>query len=86
MSRNLIQSLLLWTTTKATALLYSLIESAKANQIEPYAYLYQLFRELPYAQSTPDYQNLLPHRIQVRPLPYDLPNSKNIVKGTQAKA
>ena len=32
---------------KASANLYSLIETAKANVLEPYAYLWQVFTELP---------------------------------------
>jgi hypothetical protein len=36
---------------KASANLYSLIETAKANRLEPYAYLRYLFTELPTAQT-----------------------------------
>jgi hypothetical protein len=32
---------------KSSAAIYSLIETAKANELEPYAYLRQLFTELP---------------------------------------
>jgi len=44
----------------ASANLYSLIETAKANQIEPYAYLKQVFTELPNAQTIDDVDQLLP--------------------------
>ena len=45
---------------KASANLYSLIETAKANGLEPYAYLKQLFSELPNAESFDDVDQLLP--------------------------
>jgi len=45
---------------KASANLYSLIETTKANGIEPYTYLRYLFAELPKAQTVEDYEALLP--------------------------
>jgi transposase len=51
---------------KASMNLYSLIETAKANNVEPYAYLVALFKALPHAQTADDYEALLPWRI---PLP-----------------
>jgi len=45
---------------EASANLYSLIETAKANGLEPYAYLRFLFERLPYARTTQDYERLLP--------------------------
>lgn len=45
---------------KASANLYSLIETAKANGLEPYAYLRQVFTELPKATSLEDIEALLP--------------------------
>lgn len=47
----------------ATANLYSLIETAKANGIEPYRYLRHVFTELLKATSLEDIEALLPHRI-----------------------
>lgn len=47
----------------ASANLYSLIETAKANGIEPYRYLCALFTALPKASSLEDYEQLLPWRI-----------------------
>ncbi|BCL61591.1 IS66 family transposase [Desulfomarina profundi] len=44
----------------ASAGLYSLIETAKANGLEPYAYLRFLLEKLPFAKTTADYKNLLP--------------------------
>jgi len=40
--------------------LYSLIETAKANKLEPYAYLRHIFTKLPMATSLEDYEALLP--------------------------
>jgi transposase len=45
---------------KASANLYSLIETAKANGLEPYAYLRYLFTELPKAQTVDAIEALLP--------------------------
>lgn len=45
---------------KASAAWYSLVESAKANGLEPYAYLCQLFARLPHARTVEDFEALLP--------------------------
>jgi len=45
---------------KASANLYSLIETAKANSIEPYIYLKRIFDSIPNAQSFDDIDQLLP--------------------------
>lgn len=47
----------------ASARLYSIIETAKANALEPYQYLRHLFTELPKASGEADVQKLLPWRI-----------------------
>ena len=44
----------------ASAIHYSLIETAKANHIEPYAYLVHVLTKLPYAESVEDLEELLP--------------------------
>ena len=44
----------------ASAIFFSLIETAKANGLEPYAYLRYLFAKLPFAKTVEDYQALLP--------------------------
>lgn len=44
----------------ASATLYSLIETAKANGLEPYSFLRHIFNALPPAKSAEDYQALLP--------------------------
>ncbi len=48
---------------EASANLYSLIEAAKANGLEPYAYLRHIFTELPKATALEAIEELLPHRI-----------------------
>lgn len=50
----------------ASANLYSLVESAKANGIDPYAYLRYLFTELPKAKAKfeQDYTKYLPWRVK----------------------
>ena len=45
---------------EASALLYSLIETARENNLEPYAYLRFIFEKLPLATSLEDYEALLP--------------------------
>ncbi len=45
---------------EASALLYSLIETAKASKLEPYAYLRYIFKKLPVAVTLEDYEALLP--------------------------
>jgi len=45
---------------RSLANLYSLIEAAKANGLEPYAYLRRVFTELPAATTVADIEALLP--------------------------
>jgi transposase len=51
---------------EASANLYSLIETAKANEIEPWAYLHHVFSELPKAETIEDVDALLPQRMKGR--------------------
>jgi transposase len=44
----------------ASATLYSLVETAKANNLDPYRYLRFIFEKLPFAEVQEDYQKLLP--------------------------
>ena len=48
---------------KSSANLYSLIETAKANGLEPFAYLHHLFTALPTAKTVDDYEKLLPWNV-----------------------
>jgi transposase len=54
---------------KASALLYSLIESAKANGLDPYGYLRYIFAELPRATTVEAIEALLPNRVEPLQLP-----------------
>lgn len=51
---------------KASANLYSLIETAKANGLNVYDYLQLIFKELPNAQSVEEIEALLPWNVQLR--------------------
>lgn len=44
----------------ASAVMYSLVNTAKANGINPYQYLYHLFEKMPYATTVDDVRELLP--------------------------
>ncbi len=48
---------------RASAAIYSLIETAKANDLEPYWYLKHLFERLPEAMTEADFKALLPNQI-----------------------
>jgi len=48
----------------ASAKLYSLVETAKANGHEPYAYIKQVLAELPAAKTLEDVEALLPFNLQ----------------------
>jgi len=47
----------------ASANLYSLVETCKANRIDPYTYLVDLFRKLPSARTADDFEALLPWQL-----------------------
>ena len=49
---------------KASANLYSLVETAKANGHEPYAYIKQVLTELPAAKTIEDIERLLPFNLK----------------------
>ena len=48
---------------EASATFFTLIETAKANGLEPYAYLHHIFIKLPVATADADYEALLPWNI-----------------------
>ena len=56
----------------ASAMIYSVIETAKANGLEPYAYLRRVFSALPAATSVADIEALLPWNIDREELLSDL--------------
>lgn len=45
---------------KASAMLYSIIETAKSNELNPHAYLQLLFTKMPLVKSIEEYEQLLP--------------------------
>ncbi len=47
----------------ASATIYSLVETAKANGLEPYRYLRYMFERLPVAKTETDYKALLPQYV-----------------------
>lgn len=51
---------------EASAILYSLIETAKLYKLNPYEYLYYIFEKLPYAKTIKDYINLMPYNLTSR--------------------
>ena len=62
---------------EASAAIYSLIETAKANGLDTYKYLRYLFENLPRARSEQDYRKLLPQ--QLTPEKLILPQSFSAV-------
>jgi len=54
----------------ASGIFYSLIETAKANEIEPYSYLRTIFKELPYADTIEKIEALLPWRVKDKVTPF----------------
>lgn len=49
----------------ASANLYSLVETAKANGVEPFAYLSWLFERLPHLKNVEDFEAVLPWHAQI---------------------
>ena len=58
----------------ASARLYSLVETAKANGLEPWAYLTEVFEKLPTAATDDDIEALLPWRVQLEGAPHRVAN------------
>ena len=54
------------TGANASAVLYSLIETAKLHKLEPYDYLNTIFKALPYAECVEDVEALLPWHYKTR--------------------
>lgn len=49
---------------EASSVIYSLIESSKLNQLDPYLYLQYLFQKIPHCQKLEDFEKLLPYKIK----------------------
>lgn len=52
----------------ASAVIYSLVQTAKANQVEPYLWLRYILRELPKANSVEQIEALLPWNLDIQTL------------------
>ena len=52
----------------ASANWYSLVETAKANGLEPFAYLCEMLRKLPYTETVEELEALLPWNINITSL------------------
>ena len=50
---------------KAACIFYTLIQTAKLNNIEPQAYLTAIFEKLPYCKTEADFEQLLPWNINL---------------------
>lgn len=51
---------------KASAMIYSIVQTARGNGLEPYAYMRHLLTELPKAQTAEQIETLLPHTIDYK--------------------
>jgi transposase len=48
---------------EASSILYSLVESAKLNNLDPYKYLNLIFKQLPFCENIQDFEKLLPYNV-----------------------
>ena len=60
----------------ASAAMFSLVETAKANNLDPFHFMYRLFEELPEADTEEALEKLLPWNMNGIP-PYKLKTGKN---------
>jgi len=49
---------------RASAILYSLVITAKANGLDPFKYMSYVLKEIPKINAVEDYERLLPHRVK----------------------
>jgi transposase len=64
---------------RASALLYSLVETAKLNGLEPYRYIHFLLEKIVVAKERDDFLDLLPNRVrkeEIDSFPFFLPDSR----------
>ena len=64
------------TGAHTSALFYSLIETAKANNVNPYNYMWYILTKAPFCKSVEDWDNLLPWNVNVEEL-QNMHNIKN---------
>lgn len=50
----------------ASGMIYSILQTARGNGLDPYAYMRHLLTELPLCQTTDQIENLLPHKIDFK--------------------
>lgn len=51
---------------EASAMIYSILQTARGNGLDPYAYLRHLLTELPKSQTADQIEKLLPHKIDLK--------------------
>ena len=51
---------------RASAMIYSILQTARGNGLEPYAYMRHLLTELPKSQTADQIEKLLPHKIDFK--------------------
>lgn len=51
---------------KASAMIYSILQTARGNGLEPYTYMRHLLTELPQCQTIEQFEKLLPHKINFK--------------------
>ena len=56
----------------SSAIIYSLVETAKANGLEPYAWLRRILRDLPAAKTVEDVEALLPWNLHNQDLTIEM--------------
>lgn len=52
---------------RSSCFMFSLVQTAKANGLEPEEYIRNLFEQAPYCESKEDWKNLLPWNIELKP-------------------
>jgi len=57
----------------SSAVIYSLVQTAKANGLEPYAWLRRVLRDLPAAKTVEDVEALLPWNVRIADLSGEIP-------------
>ena len=60
---------------EASCAIYSLIETAKHHQLDPFAYLNHVFEKAPFMHEAEDWDQLLPHRLDAATLNAALPTA-----------
>jgi hypothetical protein len=56
----------------ASAIIYSMVETAKANGLDPYAWLRRVMRDLPSARTVEEVETLLPWNLHAADLTIEM--------------